>query len=820
MQFSRKNHYVPEWYQRGFLPGSKSKLNYLDLDPQKKELPNGRIVARKALDTRSPKRCFRKMDLYTTRFGRTLNDEIEKFLFGRIDTIGARAVRAFIGGDPRAMHEHFQVFFEYLNAQKMRTPKGLDWIKNSYPSLSQEGLMLEMQHLRRMHCTMWVESVREFVSAEKSNVKFIVTDHPVTVYNPACPPASSYCQYPEDPSIGMVGTQTVFALDSDHCLILTNLEYARNPAGVDLLAPRQNARFSGRTLARTDKLIRTRFLTPDEVVSMNSLLKTRSRQYLAAYDKTWLFPEAHGTIPWEEIGRILLPPDNMLWEFGGETFVGYKDGSIEYQDAFGRTDTSYRFLKKESPPAAPAQDDPCGCGSGRRFKECCSSVAIEERPPWDVYSIRDRNKILCNAVGDILGLDKGKSWEDVRRELSNDQVTEVHKIFQLLWPKDTNLADLLPRPDGRVFRTVYMGYVDPRTICISVISSLAYFDEVVVLNPFPNPVYIAPEYSPIYSPEQHKSQMLKNVFVLLTLEPFIDAGMVHLVPDPMEFNADFRHEVMAMAKERQWNSNPTDEEMKVGMALAKDEFKRITFRLPEDDLRQWLRQSQPDVDPELLEGTIEYAKEEVAQDPFALLQPVPIKKDGGEFQVFRGFNLELALFVAHLTGSAIYTDEPFHWKQLHEHASAEKDRGQHSEWAPLAEMFCSLTLTVEANPEINLEIRRSGNLGDIRSAFRCICNSVLTCGEDTDVNEAAIRLATDLENAGVQAGIEWETFNTTTAPFKRFPRRMEISIPNEGFYLNSVHRMLVTSGRAKYLESVPLALFLSFPRFRNNASVD
>ena len=75
------------------------------------------------------------MDLYTTRFGRTLNDEIEKFLFGQIDTIGARAVRAFIGGDPRAMHDHFQVFFEYLNAQKMRTPKGLDWIKNSYPSV-------------------------------------------------------------------------------------------------------------------------------------------------------------------------------------------------------------------------------------------------------------------------------------------------------------------------------------------------------------------------------------------------------------------------------------------------------------------------------------------------------------------------------------------------------------------------------------------------------------------------------------------------------------------------------------------------------------
>ena len=32
-------------------------------------------------------------------------------------------------------------------------------------------------------------------------------------------------------------------------------------------------------------------LTPHEVVSINSLLKTRARQYLAAYEKDWLFPE-------------------------------------------------------------------------------------------------------------------------------------------------------------------------------------------------------------------------------------------------------------------------------------------------------------------------------------------------------------------------------------------------------------------------------------------------------------------------------------------------------------------------------------------------
>ena len=809
VRITRQNHYVPIWYQKRFILGPRSTLQYLDLDPPKTELPNGRTIIGKEFELRSPKRSFRERDLYTTRFGRTLNDEIEKFLFGAIDTSGATAVRAFAGGNPQVIHEYFQQFFEYLNAQKLRTPKGLDWIKSRYPNLTQIDLMLELQHLRKMHCTMWVECVREIVSAEMSDVKFIVTDHPVTAYNSACSPASSACQYPEDPSIGLKGAQTVFALDPDHCLILTNLEYAQDPTGVDLLAPRQNTRYSSSTLTRTDAMIRTRMLTPDEVVSINSLLKARSRQYLAAYEETWLFPEKTGLIAWEDIGRVLLPPSDMLWHFGGELYIGYRDGSTQYQDAFGRTDDSHMFLKKKTLRAAPAPNDSCGCGSGHRYKKCCSGVAIENRPPWDVYSIRDRNRIFCDAVVDILGLNKGKIWEDVRRELSNDQVKSVHEMLEMLWPKDTNIADLLPRPDRRVFRAVYMGLIDPRTIALSVISSLAYFDEIVILNPFPNPVHINPEYSPTQSPAQHKSQMLKNASVLLTLQPFIDAGLVHLVPDPIEFNADFRRAMMATIEQRGADWKLKKEEMQLGEALVRDEVKRVTLRLPEDQLKRKVLKSQPDISPELLERIIEYMKEELENDPLALLQPVPAGKDGGEVQILRGISLELALFVAHLTGSAIYTDEPACWRQLHEHASAPMHVGQRSPWAPITEKMVNLTFTIEADPLINLETRYAGKLGRMRRVFRSIWNAALTLGESADVDKIAKHLAASLENASLKAGIEWDTCTTTTGLSARFRRRIEFSAPEAGFSMNSVHRLLITSGRTNYIELVPIALFLT-----------
>jgi len=203
------NHYVPIWYQKRFLLGGGSSLFHLDLNPEKRVLPDGRVIVGKDVTLRAPKSCFWAEDLYTTRFLSATNDEIERFLFRAIDNTGSLAVRALIDNDLPRLYRLFGKFFEYLDAQKLRTPKGLDWIRARYPRLSQLQLMLEMQHLRQMHCTMWIEAVREIVSAEESEVKFILTDHPVTIYNPACPPEAVQCRYPDDPLITLKGSQTI-----------------------------------------------------------------------------------------------------------------------------------------------------------------------------------------------------------------------------------------------------------------------------------------------------------------------------------------------------------------------------------------------------------------------------------------------------------------------------------------------------------------------------------------------------------------------------------------------------------------------------------
>ncbi len=158
---TRDNHYVPKWYQTGFAVERENKLCHLKRKIILLQDGNTKTVATKKWQT--PTQRFYKKDLYTTFFGTDINDEIEQKLFGYIDDNGSAAVRAFLTDDQAEWHKHFQELFTYLDAQKLRTPKGLDWIQNKYPALSQNKLMQEMQSIRTLHCTLWAEGVRELV---------------------------------------------------------------------------------------------------------------------------------------------------------------------------------------------------------------------------------------------------------------------------------------------------------------------------------------------------------------------------------------------------------------------------------------------------------------------------------------------------------------------------------------------------------------------------------------------------------------------------------------------------------------------------------
>lgn len=343
----RRNHYVPRWFQQRFIPTSlpERKFYYLDLEPSTRN-NNGHCYTRNRLLRRGPRTAFCADDLYTTRFGGLDSTEIEQYFFGPIDRQAKEAVEYFHGfRHPSAMARLLEPMLSFMSLQKLRTPKGLAYLASAAQAKNPNDVLFDMQRLRDMFCATWTECVWAIVDASRSATKFILSDHPVTVYNRNCFPGSADCRGHNDPDIRFNGTHTVFPLGFDHALLLTNLSWVRNPYA-NPRKPRPNPRLFRGTLFNFTDIQTGRLLDEHEVTRINHIIKTRAHRYVAAAEKDWLFPEAHGPIPrWDRLtDDHLLMPDPRAVPFANEFIVGYNRGPPLVMDEYGRRpgDPQYR----------------------------------------------------------------------------------------------------------------------------------------------------------------------------------------------------------------------------------------------------------------------------------------------------------------------------------------------------------------------------------------------------------------------------------------------------------------------------------------------
>ena len=716
--------------------------------------------------------------------GEEVNDDIEQKLFGPIDGNGSKAVRAFLTDDQAQWHHSFQDFFTYLDAQKLRTPKGLDWIRSKYPELNQLKLMTEMQALRTMHCTLWAEGIREIVSAEDSNVKFILSDHPITVYNYACPPDSELCTYPNDPDIALKGSQTIFPLDKNRCLILTNLEYAQDPQNANPLELRTNATRMHQSMVMTIEFINTRKLTADEVTKINHIIKCRAQLSVAAGKEDWLYPERDINCEWAELRHVLLPPQDRL-HFDREMYAKFDDGTIHYQDAFGRTAPPNEFLNKDIDEARLGRNDLCGCGSGRKYKNCCQNVRKELRTTWSIASIRERQLAFCNCIRHVLGLDSGKTWLDVRRELSDVQVKEIYGFYSVLWPRETDIYSLLPKSDGK-YRGLYTGPLDVRTISISALPMASMFDEFLIETPVINPNTVKPEFSPIENPSQHKFQALKDFMFMLQLEPYIGLGLVNLIPDPSEFDMPLMKEMMVMARERGGRQELLNEhEHLLYTRMFTEDLLNSTAMMPRE-IRIQLLISQFGVDENVATQTIDALEGVADTSPFVMLQQVePV--GGGQFIIPKmGPNYEMALLIAQITGSILVTDSTSKWHELME--AQHRSQGIVTyPWNEAITQFSSLPIDSKF---LDTYVKSQGYFSTTRNWLKTVDKMVL----NNDCNtEQLIRL-------GGQASDLIQKLELTIEP--SLFHQLRVLSPEGGFYDANVQRLLLRSACLKYDRSV------------------
>ncbi|WP_447791039.1 DUF4238 domain-containing protein [Pseudomonas farris] len=781
MNKTRDNHFVARWYQEGFMDARDSQLCYLTRRDIHLKNGEAKMVYSKRWHTSAQK--LYKTDLYSTFFGTEVNDDIERELFGPIDDNGSKAVRAFLTNDQSQWHHNFQNLFIYLDAQKLRTPKGLDWIKSKYPELSQLQLMMEMQSLRSIHCTLWAEGVRELVSAEDSDVKFIVSDHPVTIYNHACSPESKLCEYPNDPDVALKGSQTIFPLDKNRCLILTNLEYAQDPDNVNPLVQRTNATRVRQSMVNTIEFISSRKLTTGEVVQINHVIKSRAQSCVAAGKEEWLYPENRVTCDWADIQRVLLPPTDQLYRFGGEMYAQFENGSVHYQDAFGRTAPQNDYLNKSIDEAQIGRNDLCGCGSGRKYKNCCRNIPIDLRVTWDVASIRERNLAFCNCIRGVLGLDSGKTWVDVRRELSNNQISEIYDFYSTLWPRETDIYSLLPKSDGK-FRGLYTGPLDVRVISAHALPMASVFDELLIETPITNPNNIKPEFSQIKSPEKYKYQALKDFLFMLEMEPFIGLGLVNLIPNPAEFDLDLMSAMMEMASARSQTRTKDilcEQDRQLHFRLAIEDLLNAMAMMPRDAKIQTLVHQFGLAEEEAIEAISELEHHAEAS-PLMMLQQVS-SGGGGQFIQFKmGPNYEMALLVAQVTGSVLVTDSGSRWQELV--TAQHRNQGIiNYPWSGALDQLSSIPIDYPLMKTLQKSQRQFATARNLmKSADRMIL--------DNDRNPAKLTLLADQATSFIgQIGQTIEPITTST---------LKILSPDGGFYDAYVQRLLARSSCPKY----------------------
>lgn len=235
-------------------------------------------------------------------------------------------------------------------------------------------------------------------------------------------------------------------------------------------------------------------------------------------------------------------------------------------------------------------------------------------------------------------------------------------------------------------------------------------------------------------------------------------------------------------------------------SMGEDDYQRSMRQLPEGSLRRIICHLTPDIPDAALDAVIAHMKSELAADPYALLQPFEPGEEGAQLQYMKGYSLESAMYLASLTGSAIYTDAKTHWQQLHTYAQ-QGDRAENAAWTPVVESLRAVEFPINVNAQVVYEALQGGRIAGMRAVLRRFAEAVRQSGDGPQPDQIAQQFARANQSMhGERGGMEGAV---------RIAGHVELSVPAGGFERNEVRRLLLTFGREKSVRPIPFAMFNS-----------
>lgn len=184
-----------------------------------------------------------------------------------------------------------------------------------------------------------------------------------------------------------------------------------------------------------------------------------------------------------------------------------------------------------------------------------------------------------------------------------------------------------------------------------------------------------------------------------------------------------------------------------------------------------------------------------------MLQPIQPGEAGAQLLCFKGYGLEVALCLAALTGSAIYTDVEAHWEQLHLHAQ-QSDPTAANRWNPVMESLRGIDFPIYMDVQKLYDARRMGASGAMRAAMRRFAEAAQQSGNKPQPDHLGLQFK--------KAAKAMKGERADEPPPLHLTGQIELSVPAGGFERNDVRRLLVTFGRAKTARATPFAMLIKF----------
>ena len=329
------------------------------------------------------------------------------------------------------------------------------------------------------------------------------------------------------------------------------------------------------------------------------------------------------------------------------------------------------------------------------------------------------------------------------------------------------------------------------------------------------------EYSPYEKPNQYREDTIKNIRMMLDLMPLIDSGIIEMVPDPCEFNPELRMRTFKMAEARMKYRGIDEKDMDFAHKLMREDMEKSIFNLPPEILKHKLKEILPDASKEEVEKALEYIQKEKIADPLACLQPIDINKEGGRLYIYKMSGThEMALYLAQITGSFVYTDIKHCWNEYKLSELKKPDEKDINPWEPLEKAFneYNLIMYIDPDPRFWPRIKEKGYLEDFIDFYKSVLESVRTISNPEDANIKAREYAGRLRKINLE-----DIFKKIEIDYKKefknednksMSRKVTVSasyfFPINGISSNTVTQILLTHGiNTSYWREVPFGLYLN-----------